>query len=178
MNASSDLIFFLKQQEGLRLTAYPDGKGYSIGYGVQTYENGAAVKAGDTITNIRAEQLLNYHVGKAAAVVNKYVTVRLNQGQFDALVSFVYNVGEGQFRTSTLLKVINANPLDLTRIEAEFKRWIYSNGKVVNALVRRRQEEAYLYGQGTSSKDNSSLYLVAAAAAVGLYLYLNKAGNE
>jgi len=175
MNVSSDIIFFIKQQEQLRLNAYPDGDGkFSIGYGVQTYEDGRAVKQGDTITAARAEQLINFHVVKAAAVVNRYITTKLLQGQFDALVSFVYNVGEGNFSGSTLLKVINQNPLNLVEIEVQFKRWIYStvNGKkvVINGLVKRRQEEAYLYAQGAIKKDDNTLWFVV--LAIGLFLYL------
>lgn len=161
MKLSNDGLYFLKEQEGLRLTAYPDGKGYSIGYGAQTYEDGKKVQKGDTITPARAEQLLNFHAGKSANAVNQYLTATIGQTQFDALVSFTYNVGTEAFRTSTLLKVINANPLDLERIENEFKRWIYSNGTIVSALVNRRQQEAYMYGQPSYTiKPNFTLFLV------------------
>lgn len=168
MNASTDIIFFIKMQEGLRLTAYPDGGKFSIGYGVQTYEDGRPVRQGDTITAARAEQLINFHVGKAAGVVNRLVKSRLLQNQFDALVSFVYNVGEGNFASSTLLKVINNNPLDLAEIEKQFKRWIYSQGVVVPALVKRRQEEAYYYGQGAIKKDIGFEWIIV----LGVVLYI------
>jgi lysozyme len=68
----------------------------------------------------------------------------LTQNQFNALVSFAYNVGTGAFSTSTLLKKVNANPNDLT-IRNEFARWTRANGKIVNGLVNRRKKESDVY---------------------------------
>ena len=71
-------------------------------------------------------------------------TSNLNQNQFNALVSFAYNVGTGNFSSSTLLKKVNRNPDDLT-IKDEFLRWNKAGGKVLNGLTNRRNEEADLY---------------------------------
>ena len=76
--------------------------------------------------------------------VNTLVTSNLNQNQFNALVSFAYNVGTGNFSSSTLLKKVNRNPDDLT-IKDEFLRWNKAGGKVLNGLTNRRNEEAILY---------------------------------
>ena len=79
----------------------------------------------------------------AETEVNRY-GFDLTQNQFDALVSFVFNVGAGNFRSSTLLKRLKSNPND-PDIENQFKKWVYDNGKVLPGLVRRRDEEAKLY---------------------------------
>lgn len=157
MQLSSDGLDFIKGYEKLYLNAYQDqGKTWSIGWGATTYENGAKVKQGDVITEARATQLFNYHVGVAASAVNSLVTAKLTQSRYDAIVSLVYNIGTGNFRDSTIRKVINANPDNLTAIEAEFKKWVYvtiDGVKVVsNGLVNRRQAEAYMYAAGITAK--------------------------
>ena len=172
-NFTSTTLQLVRDFEGLKLSAYPDAAGYSIGYGSQTYENGQKVKKGDTITQQRAEQLLAYHVNLAANTVNKYVNVPLTQNQFDALTSFVYNVGGGNFLGSTLLKIINQNANDFERISAEFRRWVYSQGVKLSALVDRREQEILVYVQGTYQKKNFG-WAVLAAAAVGTYLLTRK----
>ena len=68
----------------------------------------------------------------------------INQNQFDALVSFCYNVGASNLRTSTLLRKVNANPNDPT-IALEFVKWNRANGRILNGLTRRRRAEAQLY---------------------------------
>lgn len=144
-NYTISTLLLIKGFEGLELKAYPDGNAYSIGYGSQTYENGTPVKAGDTITKERAEKLLEYHVTRFANTVNTYVNVSLSQGQFDALVSFAYNVGDGAFRNSTLLKRVNINPDDFASISTEFRKWVYYKGKVLDSLVKRRESEIKQY---------------------------------
>lgn len=139
MKTSDKGIGLIKRFEGLRLKAYlcPAGKP-TIGYG-----HTKGVKLGDVITEEEAEQLLLEDLIVVENEINKH-NLDINQNQFDALVSFVYNVGVGNFRTSTLLKKIKANPNDKT-IANEFKRWVYSNGKRLPGLVKRREEEAKLY---------------------------------
>ncbi|WP_353720174.1 lysozyme [Dyadobacter sp. 676] len=156
MQISSQALEILKNREELRLTAYQDSAGvWTIGYGCTTYENGAKVKAGDKITEAKAVQLLGYHVGKAVATVNGAVTATLNQGQFDALVSFTYNVGGPAFQGSTLRELVNKDPSDLIVIQTEFRRWVYVtvNGKKVKSagLVNRREEEIAMYRGGKKS---------------------------
>jgi len=139
MKTSDKGIGLIKRFEGLRLKAYlcPAGKP-TIGYG-----HTKDVKLGDVITEEEAEQLLLEDLIVVENEINKH-NLDINQNQFDALVSFVYNVGVGNFRTSTLLKKIKTDPNDKT-IANEFKRWVYSNGKKLPGLVKRREEEAKLY---------------------------------
>lgn len=139
MKTSDNGIEFIKKHEGLRLKAYlcPAGKP-TIGYG-----HTEGVKPGQTITEEEAEQLLREDLIVVENEINKH-NLDINQNQFDALVSFVYNVGVGNFRTSTLLKKIKTDPNDKT-IANEFKRWVYSNGKKLPGLAKRREEEAKLY---------------------------------
>lgn len=153
MNVSSELVQILKNREDLRLTSYLDQAGvYTIGWGVTSYENGAAVKKGEKITQARAVELLNYHIRIAENAINDLVSAELSQGQFDALVSFVYNVGRTGFQGSTLRKLVNANPDNTTVIAAEFSKWVYvtkNNVKVIsNGLVNRRAEEIAIYVEG------------------------------
>lgn len=157
MQVSSEALEILKGREALRLTAYQDQGGvWTIGYGATTYESGARVKQGDKITEARADQLLAYHVGWAASAVETLITPTLTQGQFDALTSFTYNVGEPNFRKSGLRTLINTNPNDFERIEAAFMQWVYVtvNGVKVksNGLVNRRAEEVEMYKSGTVKK--------------------------
>jgi lysozyme len=160
----------LRDFEGLSLQAYPDGRGYSIGYGVQTYENGQAVRVSDKITRDRAEQLLLHHATLNGNAVSRSILISLNQNQFDALVSLCYNIGAGAFAGSTLVKVINANPKDFGAIEKEFLRWVNSNGKPLPALVERRRAESLIYGQSTFSK-NTNWLAIAAGLLAGYGLY-------
>ena len=130
----------IKKHEGLRLQAYKCPAGVlTIGYG-----HTRNVFDGQKISERDAEVLLAYDVKTAEDVVNRYVKVELNQNQFDALVSFVFNLGAGNFGKSTLLKVINKTPND-PAITAQFQRWINAGRKPLPGLVKRRQEEAKLY---------------------------------
>ena len=139
MRTSRKGIEFIKAHEGLRLDAYLCPAGVpTIGYG---HTHG--VKMGDRITEEQAEMLLIDDLIVVEREVNRY-GLHLNQNQFDALVSFVYNVGARNFRSSTLLKRLKANPND-PDIANQFKRWVYCDGKVLPGLVRRRNDEAKLY---------------------------------
>lgn len=126
--------------EGLRLEAYLDTGGvWTIGYG----HTGPEVVKGLKITLEQAEALLSKDLGTAERVVNKLVSVPLSQSQFDALVSFVYNIGEGQFKSSTMLKLLNLQ--DYQGAADQFPRWNKDNGKVVQGLINRRQKERALF---------------------------------
>lgn len=136
---------FLSDREGTRYKAYQDSKGiWTIGRGITYYENGAAVKKGDTITPEREIQLFNNTIQHFVNKVNEYVTAKINQQQFNALVSFAYNVGTTAFKNSTLLKRINKNPLDQD-IKNQFMRWVNSGGRRIPGLVKRREYEVKLY---------------------------------
>lgn len=140
----------IKCFEGLCLTAYKDVGGiWTIGYGNTRYEDGTAVKSGDTITKARADSLFNYFVDQDfAPSVDELVGIPavgdINQVQFEALVSFTYNVGTAAFSGSTLLKKVKANPNDPT-IRDEFMKWVNVNGVPVQGLINRRQKEADYY---------------------------------
>ena len=139
MKISNKGIELIKRHEGLVLKAYrcPADK-WTIGYG-----HTLNVKSTDVINKEQAEYFLRQDVKSAESDVNRE-KLNLTQNQFDALVSFVFNLGGGNFKKSTLLRKVKANPNDPT-IRAEFERWIYAGGKVLNGLVKRRKEEADLY---------------------------------
>ena len=139
MNTSPKGIALIKEFEGLRLKAYKcPGGVWTIGYG-----HTAGVKSGMVITEAQAEEYL-----KADLIVfERYLNglrLALNQNQFDALVSFIYNVGTGNFSSSTLLRKVRANPQE-NSIMDEFLRWVYSKGRVLPGLQRRRLDEMKLY---------------------------------
>lgn len=117
----------------------------TIGFGSTYYENGTKVKLTDTsITQERATELLMALLVPFEKAVDSYCIDTINQSQFDALCSFVYNCGSNTLKTSTLLKKINKNPNDPT-IKNEFLKWNRAGGKVLSGLTKRRQDEADLY---------------------------------
>lgn len=146
MKTSKQGLQLIAKFEGFRAEAYLDAVGVpTIGYGNTFYPDGRKVKIGDPrITKKEALCLLKVIVKDFEGYVNEAVTRELNQNQFDALVSFAYNLGSGNLNSSTLLKKINANPCDPS-IADEFGKWVYAGGKVLNGLVRRRKAEAELY---------------------------------
>jgi lysozyme len=122
---------FTGSSEGLRLHAYQDTGGvWTIGYG-----HTKDVKEGDTCTKEQALQWLSEDLQEAERIVHWLVKVPLTQGQFDALVDFVFNLGGSQFASSTLLKQLNGGLYEAAA--EQFKRWVYDNGKVQPGLVKR-----------------------------------------
>ena len=137
-----DLIM---QFEGCKLTAYQDSVGiWTIGYGNIYYEHNVAVKKGDIITHNRAIELFNLIVKRFEVDVDLLVTSNVNQNQFDAMVSLAYNIGIGNFKSSSLLKMVNKSPNDTT-IYLQFLRWNKAKGEVIPGLTRRRIAESNLY---------------------------------
>lgn len=136
----------IMKHEGVRLKAYLcPAKVPTIGWGNTIYENATKVKMGDEITLDRAKQLFDLIIAKfEKSVLSALGGVVVNGNQFDALVSFTYNVGAGNLNRSTLLKKVIANPNDLT-IRGEFMKWNKAGGKVLNGLTKRRVDEANLY---------------------------------
>lgn len=131
----------VKSFEGCKLESYYcPAKVLTIGYG----HTGSDVKAGMNITLARAEELLKQDLSNFEIGVNKLVTSKLNSNQFSALVSFAYNCGLGNLKSSTLLKKINTNPFDLT-IKQEFQKWNKAGGQALAGLIRRRKVESDLY---------------------------------
>ncbi len=132
-------LSLIKQFETLQLSAYWDVDGYSIGYG-HHFLPGETYTAIDEAT---ADQLLISDTAKVQDAINSYVTVALNQNQFDALSDFVFNEGVGHFESSTLLKKLNAG--DISGAADQFDVWIYAGGSVVDALIERRAAEKALF---------------------------------
>lgn len=139
MKISAKGLALIKQAEGLRLNAYKCQAGvWTIGYG-----HTKGVKEGDTCTKEQAEKYLIEDLASAESTVN-WQGLNINQNQFDALVSFVYNLGAAAFKKSTLLKKIKEDPKDPT-IAAEFAKYKFAGGVVSNGLVTRRSNESSLY---------------------------------
>ena len=144
MRISDKGISLIKQFEGLRLTAYQDSVGvWTIGYGWTHPVDGKPIRPGMTIKEETAERLLRTGLVGYENDVSKLVKVKLTQGQFDALVSFAYNLGARALSTSTLLQKLNAG--DYTGAADEFARWNKAGGKALPGLTRRREAERALF---------------------------------
>ena len=139
MQTSEQGIALIKQCEGFSAKPYlcPAGKN-TIGYG-------HVIRPGEyfnIISEPDAEKLLMNDVKEPEQAINRLVTAEINQNQFDALVSFIYNVGAAAFENSTMLRLINAeNPI----ASAQFDRWVYANGMPLNGLIARRAAEKALF---------------------------------
>lgn len=149
METSKKGIELIKSFEGLRLKAYKPVKTekyFTIGYG----HYGRDVLQNMTITEERAEELLRQDLKKFEFAVNKAVAVvevklqKMKQCQFDALVSFCYNVGVANFESSTLRRKVIWNTEDKS-IRDEFMRWVYAGKARLKGLERRRKAEADMY---------------------------------
>ena len=139
MKASIDAYELIKQFEGLRLEAYLCPAGiWTIGYG-----HTSGVSPNSFITIQEADEYLHRDVATIEMQLNK-LNLSLRQCQWDAIVSFVFNVGIGNFKASTLLAKIRINPDD-NSIMDEFLRWVYANGKVMRGLQKRRLTEMKIY---------------------------------
>jgi lysozyme len=150
MNISPQGLAMIKQFEGFSLKAYLDPVQIpTIGYGTIAI-HGRPVKMGMVITEAQASEYLLADLQKFEDAVNQAVNVPLTQEQFDALVSFTYNLGPGNLRASTLLKMINAGRLE--EAQPQFLRWNRAGGKVFKGLTRRRLAEAALFGPRSASE--------------------------
>ena len=140
MKITNEGINLIKKFEGLRLEAYlcPAGV-WTIGYG-----HTKGVKKGQVITQLEADNLLKEDLSSFEKGVTSLIKSNINQNQFDSLVSFAFNLGLANLKSSTLLKKVNSNSNDRTIVD-EFLKWIYAGGKPLEGLKRRRQAEAYLY---------------------------------
>lgn len=134
----------IREFEGFKANAYLDTGGvWTIGYGTIKYPNGIRVKKGDTCTQGQAETWLKNDCLWVDACLDKYIKVNVSQNQFDALSSFVYNVGESQFSKSTLLALLNQK--NYAGTANQFDRWVYDNGKLIKGLANRRAKEKALF---------------------------------
>lgn len=154
MQMSENGLELLKQWEGFKLNVYNDSAGLptiGVGHLITQSErnsgniviNGVAVKYASGLTDQQVVDLLSQDVQPAEQSVNNGVKVPLNQNQFDALVSFTFNVGGGAFAGSTLLKVLNQQQYD--QVPDQLLRWTKAGGQVVQGLVNRRQNEIKLW---------------------------------
>lgn len=135
---------FIKGFESTKLDAYMcSARVWTIGTGTTVYPNGIKVKRGDKCTQAQADQYFSHDLIKFEKAVNELVKVTTTQNQFDALVSFAYNVGVGALSDSTLLKALNGGFYKAAA--AQFLRWNKAGGKVVAGLTRRRKAEMELF---------------------------------
>lgn len=135
-------IALIKDAEGFSAKPYQDVAGYwTIGYGHKILETDDIYPYGEKnlITNEEAENILLRDISWAERCVNANVSAPLTQNQYDALISFVYNVGCGNFEQSMMLKLINDG--DFETASEEFKRWVYSKGRYIAGLENRRTKE-------------------------------------
>ncbi len=135
----------IKSSEGLRLVAYEDAvKVLTIGWG----HTGPDVTKGKVITQTEAQSLFEKDVAKFEKAIRDNVKVPLSANQFSALVSFTYNVGPENFKSSTLLKLLNQG--DYQGAANQFSRWNKAGGQVLNGLITRRAAEQKLFQTNNS----------------------------
>ena len=139
MKISLEGLSLIKKFEGCRLKAYYCSGGVlTIGYG-----HTGGVKETDTITQEEADKLLKGDILKFEQYVEDNVMVELDQGQFDALVAWTFNLGPGNLRESTMLKKLNNG--DYESVPFEMRRWNKAGGKTLDGLIRRREAESLLF---------------------------------
>jgi len=139
MKISLEGLGLIKKFEGCELEAYKCAAGvWTIGYG-----STKGVKEGDSLTQEDADKLLRHEMDEYEGYIKDMVKIDLKQNEFDSLVSWVFNLGPANLKTSTMLKVINDNKLE--EVPSQMKRWNKANGKVLEGLIRRREAEALLF---------------------------------
>lgn len=145
MKLDTNGIKFIQDEEGLRLKAYLcPANVWTIEYGNTYHLDNTPVKKGDEITLDEANNLFNQKIKLYEDSVNKNLKVSVTQNQFNALVSFCYNVGMFAFQSSTLLKKINSKA-SFEDIFKEFSKWVHAAKQVITVLVNRRKREINLY---------------------------------
>lgn len=144
MDFSPQGLDFLKRREGLRLRCYNDSAGLAtIGYGHLLDRGGPCQPDAPEITEEQAGVWLREDVRAAVDAINDSVDITLLQHQFDAVVSFVFNVGVKAFWGSTLLKKLNRG--DTNGAARQFERWTYAGGRIIAGLRDRRARETMLF---------------------------------
>jgi len=136
----------IQQFEGLKLKAYKDSVGiWTIGFGnIFNLDTGKPIKQGDVITQETADRWLKIEVDNLQAKMRKVITVPLNDNQWSALTSLVYNIGFGAFKRSTLLRLLNAGA-SKEEVAKQFLRWNRAGGKEIQGLTNRRKAEYNLF---------------------------------
>jgi lysozyme len=154
MKTSNEGVQFIKDAEGMCLKAYQCSAGkWTIGVGHTSAAGMPSVHEGMVITEREAIEILKSDLRKFESVIDKAVKVKLSQSQFDALVSFVFNIGGGAFQKSTLLKKLNAG--DYNAVPSELARWNKVNGKVSKGLTNRRAKEAAMWADDSWESDDT-----------------------
>lgn len=145
MKTSDRGLALIKSFEGFRAKPYRCPAGVpTIGYGATYYPDGRRVTMQDKpVSDVDATDMLRSMLASYEAGVDRYVSVPLTQGQFDALVSFAYNVGLSALKNSTLLRLLNLR--DYAGAAAQFARWNRAGGKVLPGLTRRREAERQMF---------------------------------
>lgn len=143
--ASENVFSFISSLEGFYDKPYWDYSQWSVGYGSGfNWDTNTPVTKDTTVNKETAKRWLLAEAAKNMDTINANVKVPLNVNQRTALAAFVYNVGDGAFKKSTLLKKINANA-SRAEIEAQWKKWNIAGGTVNDGLVNRRAKEIKLY---------------------------------
>ena len=152
MEISQEGVTLIKHYEGCPKDADGNAVSYrcpankpTIGYGSLKLKDGTPVEDNMTITMEEAEELLAHELKEYEGYIHDLVKVQLNQKQFDALVSWVFNLGPTNLKNSTLLKVLNSTHVDWADIPYQIQRWNKVNGEVNEGLVKRRKSEALLF---------------------------------
>lgn len=144
MKTSANGRALIEAFEGRFLTAYQDSVGvWTIGYGHTSAAGEPYVSQGMTITGLEADRILAADLAKVERQVEQYIKAPLNQAQFDALVSFTFNLGPGNLSRSSLCRRVNAGDY---MISNEFAKWNRAGGNVLTGLTRRRRAEAAMWG--------------------------------
>lgn len=139
MEISQEGLSLIKKFEGCKLKSYQCAAGvWTIGYG-----STSGISEGMEISQQRAEALLLEDVAVFEEAVNKAVKVPLEQYEFDALVSWTFNLGPSNLNSSTMLKVLNENKKN--EVPAQMRRWNKANGETLQGLIRRREAESLLF---------------------------------
>lgn len=158
MKTNDEGVELIKAHEGLRLEAYPDPahgwKVPTVGHGHTSAAGAPEVTRGMKITAAQADQILRADLAKFEQAVTRNVKVPLSENQFAALVSFTFNLGEGNLKKSTLLKKLNAG--DYAAAAAEFGKWNKAGGKVLAGLTKRRASERALFEKPVDPKPQVS----------------------
>lgn len=155
MYASPACLQIIRTCEGFRATPYLCPAGIpTIGYGSTRYADGRPVSLGDPkISETQAETIMRATLREYEAAVQRYVTVPMTQGQFDALVDFAYNTGAQNLRTSTLLRLLNAG--DYAGASQQFGRWVNGGNKRLAGLVTWRKLEQQLFNTAAAAQSNT-----------------------
>ena len=150
MIAGVSLIAMIGSFEGLRTEAYLD----AVGVPTICYGSTKNVQIGQKVDKAYCDSLLKHETGHFGRQVLALVKVPINQNQYDALVSFAYNVGIGNFANSTLLKKLNLGEYDAAA--KEFDRWVFAKGRKLPGLVKRRAAERELFSRPVQTQTDTA----------------------